>query len=73
MWIGRDSKAFLEADKTIAVMKSVYVDDENVEKACYDGLHNIPGFMNRSYFCDRCCHCCRNYEGRKRKRNSYWR
>ena len=46
---------FLEADKTIAVVKSVYVDDENVEKAHYDGLYSIPGFMNRSYFCHRCC------------------
>ena len=48
-------EAFLEADKTIAVVKSVYVDDENVEKAHYDGLYSIPGFMNRSYFCHRCC------------------
>ena len=47
--------AFLEADKTIAVVKSVYVDDENVEKTHYDGLYSIPGFMNRSYFCHRCC------------------
>ena len=44
-------EAFLEADKTIALVKSVYVDDENVEKAYYDGLYSIPGFMNRSYFC----------------------
>ena len=48
-------EAFLEADKTIAVVKSVYVDDENVEKAHYDGLYSIPGFMNRSYFCHLCC------------------
>ena len=46
---------FQEAEKTIALVKSVYVDDEHVEKAHYDGSHNIPGFMNRSYFCDRCC------------------
>ena len=48
-------EAFLEADNTIGVVKSVYVDDENVEKAHYDGLYSIPGFMNRSYFCHRCC------------------
>ena len=48
-------EAFLEADETIAVVKSVYVDDENVEKAHCDGLYSIPGFMNRSYFCHRCC------------------
>ena len=48
-------QAFLEADKTIAEVKSVYVDDENVEKARCDGLYSIPGFMNRSYFCHRCC------------------
>ena len=46
---------FLEADKTIAVVKSVYVDDENVEKAHYDGLYSVPGFMNRRYFCHRYC------------------
>lgn len=47
--------AFREAGKTIALVKSVYVDDENAEKARYDGLYSIPGFMNHSYFCDRCC------------------
>ena len=26
-----------------------------LKKAHYDGLYSIPGFMNRSYFCDRCC------------------
>ena len=48
-------EAFLKVDKTIALVKSVYVDDNNVEKAHYDGLYSIPGFMNRSYFCYRCC------------------
>ena len=37
------------------MVKSVYVDDENVEKAHYDGLYSIPGFINRSYFYHRCC------------------
>ena len=37
------------------MVKSVYVDDENVEKAHYDGLYSIPGFMNRRYFCHRYC------------------
>ena len=41
--------------KTIALVKSVYVDDNNVEKAHYDGLYSIPGLMNRSYFCKKCC------------------
>lgn len=54
-WSDFKGEAFLEADKTIVVVKSVYVDDENVEKAHYDGLYSIPGFMNRSYFCYRCC------------------
>ena len=48
-------EAFLEADKTISVVKSVYLDVENVEKAHSDGLYSIPGFMNRCYFCHRCC------------------
>ena len=47
--------AFREAEKTIALVKPVYMDDENAEKAHYDGLYSIPGFMNRSYFCNRCC------------------
>ena len=46
---------YQEADKTIALVKSLYVDDKNVEKAHYDDLYSIPGFMNRSYFCDKCC------------------
>ena len=48
------SEAFLEADKTIAVVKSVYLDVEKVERAHYDGLYSIPGFMNRCYFCHLC-------------------
>ena len=47
--------AFREVEKTVALVKSVYVNDENTEKADYDGLYSIPGFMNRSYFCDSCC------------------
>ena len=50
--------AFREAEKTIALVKSVYMDDENAEKAHYDGLYSIPGFMNRGYFWD---HCCKGY------------
>ena len=37
-----------DADKTIALVKSVYVDENNQEKAHFDGLYSIPGFMNRS-------------------------
>ena len=44
-----------DADKTIALVKSVNVDENNQEKAHYDGLYSIPGFMNRSYFCKKCC------------------
>ena len=40
--------AFLEAEKKIEVVKSVYEGDL---KAHYNGLYSIPGFMNRSYFC----------------------
>ena len=31
------------------------MDEQNQEKAHYDGLYSIPGFMNRSYFCKKCC------------------
>ena len=49
------SEAFQEASKTIALVKSVYMDDKNKEKAHYDGLYSIRGFMNPTYFCNRCC------------------
>ena len=41
--------------KIIALVKSVHMDKNNQEKAHYDGLYSIPGFMNRSYFCKKCC------------------
>ena len=44
-----------DAPYRIALVKSLYVDEKNVEKAHYDGLYSVPGFMNRSYFCDKCC------------------
>ena len=44
-----------DENKIIAIVKSVYVDENNQEKAHYDGLYSIPGFMNRSYFCKKCC------------------
>ena len=47
---------FEKAEKTIALVKSVYVDEESgLEKAHFDGLYSIPGFINRSYFCKKCC------------------
>ena len=46
---------FLETEKLIALMKSVYVDENDDVQPPYDGLYSIPGFMNRSYFYDRCC------------------
>ena len=45
----------LEAGKLIALVKSNYEDENGDLKAYYDGLYSIPGFMNRSYFCHRCC------------------
>ena len=44
-----------DENKIIAIVKSAYVDENNQEKAHYDGLYSIPGFMNRSYFCKKCC------------------
>ena len=46
---------FEDERKTIALVKSVYVDESGRERAHYDGLYSIPGFMNRSYFCSKCC------------------
>ena len=46
---------FLEAEKLIALVKSVHEDENGDLKAHYDGLYSIPGFMKRSYFCHRCC------------------
>ena len=46
---------FLEAEKLIAPVKSVYMDEKDDVKAHYGELYSIPEFMNRSYFCDRCC------------------
>ena len=46
---------FQDADKTIALVKSVNVDEHGQETAHYHGLYSIPGFMNRSYFCKKCC------------------
>ena len=51
---------FEDEKKIIALVKSVYVDEQNQEKAHYDGLYSIPGFMNRSYFCKK---CCKGYNG----------
>ena len=46
---------FLEAEKLIALVNLVFVDENDDVKAHYDGLYSIPGFINRSFFCDRCC------------------
>ena len=46
---------YQDAPYHIDIVKSVYVDDDNKEKAHYDGLYSIPGFINRSYFCYKCC------------------
>ena len=47
--------AFQEAEKIIALVKSQYQDKNGDLKGHYGGLYSIPAFMNRSYFCDRCC------------------
>ena len=64
---------FLEAEKLIALVKSVHEDENGDLKAHYDGLYSIPGFMNRSYFCHRCCKgyntedsAHRNYQAQKK-------
>ena len=46
---------FRDSEKIIAIVKSVYVDESGQETAHYDGLYSIKGFMNRSYFCLKCC------------------
>ena len=43
-----------DENKIIAIVKSVYVNENNQQKTHYDGLYSIPGFMNRSYFCKKC-------------------
>ena len=64
---------FLEAEKLIALVKSVHEDENGDLKAHYDGLYSIPGFMNLSYFCHRCCKgystedsAHRNYQAQKK-------
>ena len=47
--------AFQEAEKIIALVKSQYEGKNGDLKGHYDGSYSIPAFMNRSYFCDRCC------------------
>lgn len=46
---------FQNAEKIIAIVKSVSADESGQETAHYDGLYSIKGFMNRSYFCSKCC------------------
>ena len=46
---------FPEVPHRIALVKSVFVNADNKETAHFDGLYSIPGFMQRSYFCDKCC------------------
>ena len=47
--------AFHEEKKIIALVKSQYEDGNGEFKGHFDGLCSIPAFMNRSYFCNRCC------------------
>lgn len=46
---------YREAEKTISIVKSVYVDEHGQETAHFDGVTSIKGFMNKSYFCSKCC------------------
>ena len=46
---------FKEMPKIIRLVKSNYVDENGEAKAHYDGVYKIAGFINRSYFCYRCC------------------
>ena len=48
----------------IRLVKSAYVDENGQTKPHYDGLYSIAGYINRSYFCDRCCKGCNNEDGR---------
>lgn len=48
-------EAFRDAEKVIAIVKSVHVDEKGQETAHYNGLYSIKGFMNNSYFCYKCC------------------
>ena len=47
--------AFKDVKKIITIVKSVYEDEKGDLKTHYDWLYSIPGFMNGSYFCYRCC------------------
>ena len=46
---------YREAQKIIAIVKSVNIDEKGEETAHYDGVYSIKGFMGRSYFCSKCC------------------
>ena len=46
---------YQDAEKIISIVKSVHVNEEGQETAHYDGVTSIKGFMNRSYFCSKCC------------------
>ena len=46
---------FQEAKKIIAIVKSIHVNEQGEETAHFDGVTSIKGFMNRSYFCSKCC------------------
>lgn len=50
-----EGEKYKDAEKTIALVKSVQVDDHGHETAHFDGVTSIKGFMNRSYFCTKCC------------------
>lgn len=44
---------YQDAEKIISLVKSVNTDVQ--ETAHFDGLYSIRGFMQRSYFCPKCC------------------
>ena len=49
-------------------MKSAYVDENGQTKPHYDGLYSIAGYINRSYFCDRCCYGKECFEDNLKKK-----
>lgn len=50
-----EGEKYQDAEKIISIVKSVYVNDSGEETAHFDGVTSITGFMNRSYFCSKCC------------------
>lgn len=46
---------YQDAEKIIAIVKSVHIEEQGKETGHFDGIYSIKGFMQRSYFCPKCC------------------